>query len=74
MSWKQQLFKAKWQHKDPAVRRNAVSSMQDPGLLEALPAICLEDEDPEVRSAAAHTAIQVPADAQHPQRRKYMPY
>jgi hypothetical protein len=52
MNWKQHLFKPKWQSKDAGIRRQAVAEMSDPALFEALPSICLEDEDPGVRAAA----------------------
>jgi hypothetical protein len=53
MNWKPQLFKPKWQHSDPDVRREAVAGQQEPELLAELESICREDEDPGVRAAAA---------------------
>jgi len=53
MSLKQHIFKPKWQHKDPAIRRLAVSELHDPELLESLQEICISDEDSGVRTAAA---------------------
>ena len=53
MNWKEQIFKPKWKHKDSEIRREAVAGLQEAELMEALPAICLEDEDAGVRAAAA---------------------
>jgi len=52
MTLKRHLFKPKWQHKDPEVRRDAVATLDDPELLDSLFTICLKDEDPGVRMAA----------------------
>ena len=61
MNWKKQLFKPKWQHKDPSVRAAAVASDPDPELLIALGGICLEDDDTRVRMAAARRLDDLPA-------------
>ena len=53
MNWKPHIFKPKWQHKDPDIRREAVATEQDPELSDALGAICREDPDAGVREAAA---------------------
>lgn len=53
MNWKQQLFKPKWRNKDPVIRREAVSTEQDPQLLRELVSILGADEDAGVRMAAA---------------------
>jgi DNA repair protein SbcC/Rad50 len=45
------LRRPAWQHKDPAVRRRALSD-PDPRLLAALPELAIADPDPGVRSAA----------------------
>jgi DNA repair protein SbcC/Rad50 len=45
------LRRPAWQHKDPAVRRRALSG-DDPQLLAALPELASTDPDPGVRSAA----------------------
>ncbi len=52
MSWKPQLFKPKWEHKDAEVRLAAVSSAQDPDLLGKLLQIAAADPDVRVRCAA----------------------
>ncbi|MGD8385115.1 MAG: DUF349 domain-containing protein, partial [Lysobacterales bacterium] len=52
MSWKPQLFKPKWEHKDAEVRLAAVSSAQDPDLLDKLLDIAAADPDVRVRCAA----------------------
>ncbi len=52
MSWKQHLFKPKWQNKDAEIRLTAVSTEQDPQLLSALVEIAAADEDSKVRCAA----------------------
>jgi len=46
------LLKPKWQHKDPAVRRDAVASADDAELHAALPDIARGDADAGVRLAA----------------------
>ena len=46
------LIKPKWQHKDAAVRRDAVASLRDPELESALPRLLREDPDAGVRLAA----------------------
>lgn len=48
----QLLFKPKWQDKDAAVRRTAVSASTDTDLIEALPRLVREDADAGVRLAA----------------------
>jgi hypothetical protein len=53
MSWKQQFFKPRWLHKDPAVRRDAVIHGQELELLAALEDIFQNDTDSRVRAAAA---------------------
>jgi exonuclease SbcC len=60
MNWKQHLIKPRWQHKDAGIRREAVSSLQETELLDALPRILLEDEDAEVRKAAARRLTDLP--------------
>jgi DNA repair protein SbcC/Rad50 len=45
------LRRPAWQHKDPTVRRRAVSD-PDPRLVAALPDLAVDDPDPGVRSAA----------------------
>ncbi len=52
MNWKPHIFKPKWQHKDPDIRREAVATEQDPELSDALGVICREDPDAGVREAA----------------------
>lgn len=46
------LFKPKWQHKNPAVRRDAVTTLADAELIGALPRLVREDADAGVRLAA----------------------
>lgn len=53
MSWKETIFKPKWQHRDAEVRKQAVAELDDPALLAELDRICATDEDPGVRAAAA---------------------
>jgi hypothetical protein len=53
MNWKPEIFKPGWELKDPAVRREAVATEDDPELIASLGSICLEDEDPGVRGVAA---------------------
>src|ERR1700754_455209 len=45
------LFKPKWQDKDAAVRRVAVSEENDPDLVAALPELVRSDADASVRLA-----------------------
>ncbi|MFT5140400.1 MAG: exonuclease SbcC [Rhodothermales bacterium] len=52
MSWTQHIFKPKWQHKNPEIRREAVSHAHDAELLKALPDIASGDEDADTRIAA----------------------
>lgn len=46
------LFKPKWQHKDAAVRRDAVAGAPDAELVAALPQLLRDDPDAGVRLAA----------------------
>ena len=46
------LFKPKWQEKDPAIRRMAVATENDPELLTAMPELARSDPDASVRLAA----------------------
>src|ERR1700719_3684656 len=46
------LFKPKWQDKDAAVRRVAVTTGNDADLIQALPRLVREDTDAGVRLAA----------------------
>ncbi len=48
----QLLFKPKWQDKDASVRRAAISTGNEPEMLEALPRLVREDADASVRLAA----------------------
>lgn len=59
MSWKEKLFKPKWQHKNPDIRLKAVSSERHPRLTELLPEIALTDEDSRVRLAALKRLSQL---------------
>jgi len=52
MSWKQRLFKPKWQHKNADIRLESVSSEQQPELINSLVEIAATDEDSRVRCAA----------------------
>ncbi len=52
MNWKHSLFKPKWQHKDAAIRRGAVTTEQHPELINSLVDIAGGDEDSRVRRAA----------------------
>ena len=52
MSIKQRLFGPRWQHKDAAVRLQAVSESNDPQLFEQLSTIAHTDDDAKVRLAA----------------------
>lgn len=52
MNWKQRLFKPKWQHKDADIRLAAVSSENDPQLINKLVEIAGQDTDSRVRCAA----------------------
>ena len=52
MNWKQRLFKPKWQHKDADIRLTAVSTEQDPQLINSLVEIADSDDDNRVRCAA----------------------
>jgi len=52
MNWKQRLFKPKWEHKDADIRLAAVSSEQDPQLINSLLEIAAGDDDTRVRCAA----------------------
>lgn len=52
MNWKSQLFKPKWEHKDAEIRLAAVSSGQDPDLIDKLLQIAATDPDVRVRCAA----------------------
>jgi hypothetical protein len=60
MSWKPRLFKPKWEHKDPLVRLDAVAHFDDPELESALPSILINDEDSDVRIAAARKISDLP--------------
>jgi hypothetical protein len=53
MSWKPHIFKPRWQHRDADLRKQAVATLDEPELLAALDEICVTDEDPGVRAAAA---------------------
>ena len=46
---KEFFFKPKWEHKQAAVRAQAVAQSQDPRLIALLPVLTLEDADPDVR-------------------------
>lgn len=61
MNWKKHLFKPPWQHRDAERRKEAVSSLNDPELLQALPQIMIEDEDVSVRMAAARRVNDIDA-------------
>lgn len=52
MNWKQRLFKPKWQNKDAEVRLAAVTTEQDPQLIQSLVDIAGNDQDVRVRCAA----------------------
>ncbi len=52
MNWKQRLFKPKWQHKDAETRLSAVTTEQDPQLINSLVEIAANDSDSRVRCAA----------------------
>jgi len=52
MNWKQRLFKPKWQHKDAETRLAAVTTEQDPQLINSLVEIAANDSDSRVRCAA----------------------
>lgn len=60
MNLKSYLFKPGWQNKDPQVRAAVVAESEEPELLAELPAICLDDEDPQVRLAAARRLRDLP--------------
>lgn len=64
MTLKTYLFKPRWQHKDPALRAEAVAHDNEPELLAELAAICLDDEDAQVRMAAARRLRDLPALAE----------
>ncbi len=76
MSWKPQVFKSGWQHRDPAIRAAAVAQDDDPELLAQLARICEEDEDARVRGAAAQrvedigTLLQAHSREQDPAARE----
>jgi hypothetical protein len=52
MSWKQHIFKPKWQNKNADIRLESVSSEQHPELIGGLLEIAAEDTDKRVRCAA----------------------
>ncbi len=52
MSWKQHIFKPKWQNKNADVRLESVSSEQHPELIGSLLEIAAKDTDKRVRCAA----------------------
>ncbi len=52
MNLRSKLFKKPWQHKDPAVRADAVRSEQDAELRDELPRLAQHDADVRVRLAA----------------------
>ncbi len=52
MSWKQRLFKPKWQNKNADIRLQSVSSEQHPDLIGSLMDIASSDQDSRVRIAA----------------------
>ena len=74
------LIKPKWQHKDAAVRRDAVASLRDPELESALPRL-REDPDAGVRRCPAAPGRHEPwrerstadADAELRQRPQRVP-
>ncbi len=51
-SFKKLIFRPKWQHKDPQIRRQAVTESHDQELLDELPEIARNDESATVRLAA----------------------
>ncbi|MEO8670524.1 MAG: DUF349 domain-containing protein [Tahibacter sp.] len=55
------FFKPKWQHRDAAIRRNAVAAATDAELVDALPTLCRSDEDAGVRQAALRRLNQYEA-------------
>ncbi|UXI66684.1 DUF349 domain-containing protein [Tahibacter amnicola] len=55
------LFKPRWQSKDPATRRGAVTELNDPELIAALPTIARTDADAGVRLAALRRVNQYEA-------------
>ncbi len=52
MNWKEGLFKPKWQHKNAAIRLQAVTTEQHPQFFDCLLDIAGQDEDPQIRCAA----------------------
>jgi exonuclease SbcC len=57
MSWKERIFKPRWQHRKEHIRAEAVSRNNDPRLIETLVEIAGSDESPLVRQKALERVV-----------------